>query len=512
MKLSHLIANVEGVSVLSGSDPTVLSVTDDSRKVGAGTLFIARSGSRECGERFITQAIVNGAVAICVDGSASTEAWSHTDVAIVTTTNAPQAATALAHAFHRFPARSMRMIGITGTNGKTTTAFLVQHLMRQGGDRCGLLGTVLTDDGKRSTPSELTTPGATELASILGSMAANNCRAAVMEVSSHALHQGRVDGIDFAVGVFTNLTGDHLDYHKSMEEYGAAKALLFRRMAVGSCAVVNMDDPAHVEMVRDCEASVLRCSVQSRRAECFAHVVGQSLGWTRMHMHGPWGEFEVEVPCVGLHNAMNALQAAAVAWSLGVGRDALHAGLSTAPSPPGRLEPVTAATSPFAVLVDYAHTDDALLNVLTALRPVVGDGKILLVFGCGGDRDKSKRPRMAATAVAYADHIIVTSDNPRTESPQAIIDDICAGIPAHCAVPVERECDRSMAIRRAIALARRGDVVLIAGKGHEDYQIIGTEKFPFDDRVVARAALASGSPCASQVRGVPLNEPEGVAS
>jgi UDP-N-acetylmuramoyl-L-alanyl-D-glutamate--2,6-diaminopimelate ligase len=214
-----------------------------------------------------------------------------------------------------------------------------------------------------------------------------------------------------------------------------------------------------------------------------------SLGSTRLKLHGPWGDVEVDFPCVGPHNAMNALQAAAAGWAIGIDGATIQAAMNSATAPPGRLEPVTSPKDPIAVLVDYAHTDDALLNVLTALRPVVGSGRIVLVFGCGGDRDRTKRPRMALTAVTHADHVIVTSDNPRTESPDAIIDEIFTGIPANSAVFVERECDRSAAIRRAIAVARLGDIVLIAGKGHEDYQIIGKEKRPFDDRLEARAAL-----------------------
>ncbi len=501
MKLSHLVSLVDGVSVLSGSDPTVRAVTDDSRKVGAGTLFIARAGSVADGREYISDAIAKGAVAICADSAALTGEVGKTGVSVVRATDASRAVVSLAHAFHGFPARALRMIGVTGTNGKTTTAFLIQHLVRESRKRCGLLGTVISDDGCERLASQLTTPGATDLAEILGRMVRNGCEAAVMEVSSHALDQNRVDGIDFSVGVFTNLTGDHLDYHRTMEAYALAKAQLFRRLRTGACAVVNMDDIAHTEMVKDCAAKVLRCSTKDSHAECFVEVLKVQLGSTHIRFRGPWGEFDVDFPCVGRHNAMNALQAAAAAWGVGVDALAIADGLRTASAPPGRLEPVTESSAPFAVLVDYAHTDDALANVLTALRPVVTEGKIILVFGCGGDRDRTKRPRMAATAAAHADHIVVTSDNPRTEDPEAILDEILAGIPANCAVPVEREVDRSRAIHRAISLASPGDLVLIAGKGHEDYQIIGTEKRSFDDRIEARAALSKlGAGSVAQIR------------
>ncbi len=506
MKLSHLIANVDGVSVLRSTDPTVLAVADDSRQVAPATLFVARPGTTGDGTQFIADALARGAVALCVDARADRDeviaqcGRAGRDVSILVATDAARASLALAQSFHGYPSRALRTIGITGTNGKTTTAFLTHHLIRESGAACGLLGTVFTDDGAMREPAALTTPGGCELAAVFSRMVRNTCQCAVMEVSSHALHQGRVDGIPFAVGVFTNLTGDHLDYHKTIDEYAAAKARLFRSLAVGSRAVVNCDDPAHARMVDGCAAGVLRCSTRDSSADCFAEVARVTLWGMQVRLRGPWGEFSADLPAIGTHNAMNSLQAAAAAWSVGVERSALERGLAGALPPPGRLEPVTAQGDPFAVLVDYAHTDDALLNVLTAVRPVVGEGRLIVVFGCGGDRDRTKRPRMARTAATHADFVIVTSDNPRTESPDAILDDICAGFPTPCSATVERHCDRAVAIRRAIALAHPGDLVLIAGKGHEDYQLIGREKFPFDDRVEARRALDSVA--ATSMQGV----------
>lgn len=498
MKLSQLIANVDGVSALDSGDPTVLSVTDDSRQVAPATLFIARNGSKGDGADHIADAVARGAVAVCIDAAvdvkrARAACGAREGVAIIVAQDANRAAPALAQSFHGFPSRSMRVIGITGTNGKTTIAFLAQHLITQAGVKCGLLGTVLTDDGATREQAELTTPGGTELAALFARMVRNQCACAVMEVSSHALDQGRVDGIKFAVAVFTNLTGDHLDYHQTMLSYGAAKAKLFRTLDAGSIAVVNADDSAYAQMVAGCGARVLRCSARDVSAECFVEVTRVALSGMRLRLRGPWGDLEVDLAALGGHNAMNALQAAAAAWSVGVDANSLAQGLAGAISPPGRLELVTSAQSPFAVLVDYAHTDDALLNVLTAVRPVVSDGRLIVVFGCGGDRDRTKRPRMARTAATHADHVIITSDNPRTESAQAIIDEIATGIPKDCAATVEQQCDRALAIRSAIAIARAGDLVLIAGKGHEDYQIIGKQKFPFDDRNEARAALATRS-------------------
>ncbi|MBM4009553.1 MAG: UDP-N-acetylmuramoyl-L-alanyl-D-glutamate--2,6-diaminopimelate ligase [Planctomycetes bacterium] len=515
MKLSHLIAKVDGVTVLGECDPEIGCVTDDSRKVTRGSLFVARSGTRGDGRVFIADAVARGASAVLCDGGVPCDEMRSAGVAMLQCADPAISGVDLAHAFAGFPASAMRMIGITGTNGKTTVAFLVQHLLMHASIKCGLIGTVVIDDGATRTPAELTTPGGMELARMLGTMARHGCDAVAMEVSSHALHQGRVRGIDFAVGVFTNLTGDHLDYHGTMDAYADAKAQLFDGLRPGACAVVNGDDPAHERMVRSCAARVVRCSTHDTRAECTVEVIRVALGGMRLRLHGAWGSFDADFPCVGRHNAMNALQAVAAAWALGVPAEHLSSGLSTASAPPGRLQPVTALHDPFAVLVDYAHTDDALSNVLAALRPVVGTGRIVLVFGCGGNRDRTKRPRMAATAVRGADVIYVTSDNPRQEDPNAIIAEILEGIPSDQRGRVHVQPDRAIAIQEAIAAARTGDIVLIAGKGHEDYQIIGTEKRHFDDCEQARAALQSRRSTQAQEAAQPKSvgrqhQPQGV--
>jgi UDP-N-acetylmuramoyl-L-alanyl-D-glutamate--2,6-diaminopimelate ligase len=369
----------------------------------------------------------------------------------------------LAHAFAGLPSKNLKMLGVTGTNGKTTVAFFVQQLMLAAGSKFGLMGTILIDDGKTRAPAELTTPGAAAIAPLLKRMRDNGCKGVAMEVSSHALEQGRVAEIDFEVALFTNLSGDHLDYHGNMESYANAKAKLFENLRGDAIAIVNADDPMHARMLRDCRARVLRCGV---------------VGASAMHVD------------VGRHNATNASQAAAAAWALGANKEQIEAGLATISAPPGRLEPVTDLDCPFAVLVDYAHTDDALLNVLRALRPALAaGGKLITVFGCGGDRDRSKRPRMAAVASEHSDVAIITSDNPRTEDPASIVDEVALGVPAASRARVLKIIDRRDAIMQAVAMARPGDAVLIAGKGHEDYQIVGTVKKPFDDRVVAREAL-----------------------
>jgi UDP-N-acetylmuramoyl-L-alanyl-D-glutamate--2,6-diaminopimelate ligase len=322
-------------------------------------------------------------------------------------------------------------------------------------------------------------------------MVAHGCDSCVAEISSHALHQRRAAGLSVAGAIFTNLTGDHLDYHGTMEDYACAKAMLFEMLpsAPRGWAVVNSDDPAAARMVRRCAARVISCSIAGRGATCQADICREGIDGCEVTLSGPWGSFGILLPLIGRHNVINSLQAAAACYELGVGRAVLREGLRSVTAPPGRLERVAGAGE-LTVLVDYAHTDDALQNVLRALRPLVPQGaKLRVVFGCGGDRDRSKRPRMAAAVCQWADDVIVTSDNPRTEDPQAIIDQVLEGVPAERRPHVAAVVNRSEAIERAIESSVAGDVVLIAGKGHEDYQIIGTVKHPFDDRLVAADAL-----------------------
>ncbi len=498
MKLSHLLASQTGVNIEQGVDREITSITDDSRAVTPGSLFIARAGTNADGAKYVADAIARGAVAVlAARGSTGLPLGEAT---LLVADDLGAVTPSIVHAFHGYPARAMRVVGVTGTNGKTTIAFLVQHLLKVASCRCGLLGTVITDDGLDRLPASLTTPGTCELAAVLGRMVRNDCLAVAMEVSSHALHQHRTEGVDFSVAIFTNLTGDHLDYHGTMAKYADAKALLFAGLAPEATAVVNADDPAHIRMIRDTKARVLRCSMSNPKADCVACVRRTSVTSMDLELKGPWGAIDITLPFVGAHNAMNALEAAATGWALGVDREGLRAGLTHAPAPPGRLEPVSTADSPFAVLVDYAHTDDALSNVLSALRKVVGSGRVITVFGCGGDRDRTKRPRMMAVAASQSDHVIVTSDNPRTEDPLAIVAEILAGAPRGCAAQVESQVDRALAIARAVSLAHRGDIVLIAGKGHEDYQIVGKERRSFDDRVEARKALDERAAHETQTR------------
>lgn len=496
MKIAQLIEGLP-VQLAHGSPAAdITEIVEDSRQAVRGCLFVARPGVKTDGRQFINDAVEAGAAAVLTDDAAAVP--SH--VAALVTDDVARQAAVLAERFHSNPSSLLQLVGITGTNGKTTTAYLVRHLLNTAEMRCGLIGTVQIDDGARTYAASLTTPPAFEISRLLRLMADNGCNACAMEASSHALDQQRTAGLRFQIGVFTNLSGDHLDYHRTMEAYFAAKAMLFERLPHDGRAIINIDDPYGQHMAVRSSAPVVTCSVQDAEADCCARIGRQSLTSIEATFAGPWGSFDCELPLIGRHNVCNALQALAVAHVLGAPRDALERGIATCEAPPGRLEPVTTPEHGFAVLVDYAHTDDALDNVLRALKPIVPEGgRLCIVFGCGGDRDRTKRPRMARVACRYADAVILTSDNPRTEDPQAIVDEIRAGVPEDRAASTLCIVDRAEAIRAAIDRAQDGDIVLIAGKGHEDYQIIGTQKRPFDDRLVAAEALAQRNASAGVV-------------
>lgn len=469
----------------------VRSVTDDSRSVTPGGLFVARKGRSRDGASFLADALTRGAGSVLVaTGIQMPPAMTGAGAVVLDTDDPDALLPLLAERFHGEPSRRLLLVGITGTKGKTTTAWIARHLLAAGGIKCGLMGTVEIDDGRERRAASLTTPPAIELSATLARMVEHGCRAAVMEVSSHSLDQGRVAGLRFAMGAFTNLTGDHLDYHGTMDAYAAAKARLFTMLDDHAVAVINADDPRADEMVAHSPARVLRCGLQTPGCDAGATIFSMDASETHVAFHGPWGSVDVRLPLIGRHNVANALLAVAIAYVAGVDVEAIALGLSTATAPPGRLQPVSRPDEPLTVLVDYAHTDDALEKVLTAVRPLVPEGANLrVVFGCGGDRDRTKRPRMARVACALADHVIVTSDNPRTEPPEAIVDEILAGVPPESRRRVEAIVDRRQAIHHAVQRAEDGDLIVIAGKGHEDYQIIGAVKHPFDDRLVARAAL-----------------------
>ena len=494
MNLNDLIVDLPLHLVRGRADTPITGVTEDSRRVVPGGLFVARPGAVHDGRRFVEDAVERGAVAVLADDPSVAPA----SVAIlVPADDAPPLPALGARLVERSlgdPARTLQLVGVTGTNGKTTTVHLIHQLLNAVDRRCGLLGTVQIDDGATVEPAQLTTPPAEVISGALARMVEHGCVAAAMEVSSHALIQHRVAGLHFDAGVFTNLSGDHLDYHGTMGEYRDAKAGLFRQLDADAVAIVNSDDPSWTAMADAGPARVIRCGIRDTTATWTARPLDAAMTGTTVEFTGPAGTYAVRLPLVGTHNVSNAMQALLVAVEFGVPIETAIDGLARCTAPPGRLEPVTTPEDPWSVLVDYAHTDAALVNALGALRPLVPTGgRLRVVFGCGGDRDRSKRPRMAAAACGAADEIIITSDNPRTEDPAGIVTEVAIGVPEEDEGRVRQIVDRAEAIQTAVDTLRPGDILLIAGKGHEDYQIIGTERRDFDDRLVARQALRQRS-------------------
>lgn len=475
MLLHTLLRQFDPQASLTGvANPEIKGVREDSRLVRPGDLFIARAGLTADGRQFVQDAIARGAAAVVAAGPGAKGA-----VPVISVKDPGAAASVLANLFHGNPGGSVKALGVTGTNGKTTTTYLIRHILGKVNRRCGMVGTVEIDDGRTRREASMTTPSACEVADLLAAMRDRGCRACAIETSSHALDQGRVAGVPFAGAAFTNLTGDHLDYHKTMDAYADAKARLFASLDGSAVAVVNADDGASDRMVRDTQARVIRFGF-GKSADYRARDWAVTSQGSNFVLHTPDGRAEVAMGLIGKHNIENALAAAAlVGETFGLSVNQIAAALRDAQGAPGRLQAVRVG-QPFAVLVDYAHTDDALENVLTALNPLTR-GQLRVVFGCGGDRDRTKRPRMARTAERYADAIYVTSDNPRTEEPRSILDEIVSGLSDAGRGKAAVEIDRRTAIRQALGDAREGDVVLIAGKGHENYQVLGKEKHHFDD-------------------------------
>jgi UDP-N-acetylmuramoyl-L-alanyl-D-glutamate--2,6-diaminopimelate ligase len=470
------------------NDIMVTGITEDSRQVTPGMVFVARDGTRQNGRSFVDQAISAGAVAvIACAGTQSPRA--------VPTIEAEDPPALLARLLARFAgltevlhSGALHLVGITGTNGKSTTVHLLHEILRRANVPSAMLGTIGYDLVGEFAPAPWTTPPADELSRLLMRAHGHGARCAAMEVSSHALAQRRTDGLRFSTAVFTNLTGDHLDYHENRAAYAGAKQRLFNGLDSDAWAVVNADDPASAEMTSRCAARRLSFALDTS-ADYAARELTCDIHGARFRIEAAGQHHVVHLPLVGRHNVANALAAAAAARTLEVPWDVIIAGLQSSSPIAGRLQPAQPPGHPFSVFVDYAHTDDALDNVLSSLRPLTS-GKLWCVFGCGGDRDRSKRPRMAAVSARYADEIVVTSDNPRTEPPGTIVDDILTGFDSPRRRTVQVEVDRARAIELALRHARPNDVVLIAGKGHEDYQLIGDRRLHFDDREVVQQVLS----------------------
>ncbi len=495
LALSRLLAlaGVHADLPLSQHSLEVTSIEDDSRAVRAGSCFVAVRGVKSDGHAFIAAAVAAGASLVVAEAPV---VGLPEGVVGLRVPDARLALARLAAAYYGLPdeqAAGFRLIGVTGTNGKTTVSYLLRAILRASGEAPAMFGTVEYDMIASTTPAALTTPGSLEVCQRLRQARDAGATAAIMEVSSHALEQQRVAGLAYSAAVFTNLSGDHLDYHGSMEVYEAAKRRLFNELPAGSVAIINADDPVGPRMGEAARGRGARVRTFGGHsgADVSAEVVASSATHMTLHVRGLAAPLEVTTSLIGLHNVANVLAAATTADALGIGVHAIRSGVTGLAGVPGRLERVSANDHPFHVYVDYAHTDAALKNVLSVLRPLTR-GRLICLFGCGGDRDRTKRPRMARAVCAGADVAVVTSDNPRTEDPLRIISDIMTGVRADGACRILVEPDRARAIALAIAEAREGDVILLAGKGHEDYQIIGTQRRDFDDRRQARDALGLG--------------------
>ncbi len=476
---------------LSGDSGTIVTdVTHDSRQAGRGTLFAAVRGELFDAHKFIPQVIKQGAIGVISE----LERPSDFSGAWIQLEDIRRAMALAAAEVHHHPSRELNLVGITGTNGKTTTAYLIASIPEAAGEPVAMTGTVEYRLGKERKKADRTTPEATDMQRMLRQAVDLGCKTAVMECSSQAMDFHRCDELDYAVAVFTNLARDHLDYHKTMENYWYAKQRLFdgRLGSRPKTSVINIDDPHGVELVDRLKSEGLRVvtyAVKSQ-ADITAHDSEFSLAGMRFRLRTPDTEIDFHSPLVGPPHVYNTLAAVASGLALGYSLEVITKALEKCTGAPGRFERVP-HDGDFAVVVDYAHSDDALLNVLRTARDVTKE-RIITVFGCGGDRDRSKRAPMGEAAGSLSDVVILTSDNPRTEDPNQILADAEEGIKT-TGKPYEKIADRREAIHRAIEQARTGDLVLIAGKGHEDYQIIGREVFHFDDKEVAREALQNRS-------------------
>lgn len=489
LRLAHLLPELrlpEQIAVLN-----ICGVSLDSRSVVPGDLFIAVQGTSEDGQRFIGDAMSRGSVAVLVESTPQQRAGQiryESGIPVISVARLTERVSEIAGRCYGDPSSALQVIGVTGTNGKSTTVSLLAQLYGMVAGRAATMGTLgVAVDGKLKCDFGLTTPDAALCQKLLAELRAEAINMVAMEVSSHGLDQNRVAGVDFRAGIFTNITHDHLDYHGTLQNYAAAKQKLFESMGL-QAAVINLDDPFAPQMVAAAKAraEVYSYSLLHFAADVYARELSYSADGVAFRLVSPWGEATVESPLLGEFNVYNLLAAVAALCAVGCDFPAILAAIPRLHPVPGRMQRVAENTDVMAV-VDYAHTPDALSHAIAATR-VHTSGKLWLVFGCGGDRDRSKRPMMASIAERFADHVIVTSDNPRTENPEAIIRDICGGFSGD-----KHQCitDRAQAIAHTITAARPGDVVLIAGKGHETYQIIGADKKDFSDVAEAVNALRS---------------------
>jgi UDP-N-acetylmuramoyl-L-alanyl-D-glutamate--2,6-diaminopimelate ligase len=482
MKLIELLKNINPISITGNADIDITGVNIDSRQIEKGHLFVAIKGTQTDGHQYIPKALELGAVAVLCEDLPEKQEDGVTYVQVASTESAVGPVATL---FYGDPSRRLKLVGVTGTNGKTTIATLLYNMFRKFGHKCGLLSTVCNYIEDEALPTSHTTPDPIELNKLLARMVDAGCEYAFMECSSHAIQQQRIGGLKFAGGLFTNLTRDHLDYHKTFENYRNAKKMFFDGLGKDAFAITNADDKNGLFMVQNCKAQVKTYSTRTM-ADFKARII-------ECHFEGMYLEVdgrEVGVQFIGKFNVSNLLAVYGAAIMLGKQPEDILVIMSTLKSVSGRLEPVRSPEGVTAI-VDYAHTPDALENVLNAIHEVLDGkgGKVITVCGAGGNRDKGKRPLMAQEAVKQSDKVIITSDNPRFEEPQDIINDMLAGLNAQQMKKVLSITDRREAIRTAVMLAQKGDVILIAGKGHEDYQEIKGVKHHFDDKEVVRDAF-----------------------
>ncbi len=487
MKLSTLLKDLPALAEPLPPNAATVEISSlalDSRKVTPGTLFFAVPGTAQDGAAFIPDAVARGASAIVAE-----RAFPHLEVPCLVVENVRAFVAAAAARFHHYPSRKLKVLGVTGTNGKTTTTFLIKHLLDEVAKPCGLIGTIHYSLGREELPAARTTPDALETQELMARMLAAGCQACSMEVSSHALVQHRADAIEFDAAVFTNLTQDHLDYHGTMENYFLAKALLFEKLRLRSGspgrAIINTDDRFGRRLLDRLDPSIQAITTGlSARADFRASKIQFSPTGTTFALSARGRDYLVRLPLIGLFNVHNALSALAATAAIGCEVRRLVAALARSPQIPGRMQRVPAKRN-FQVFVDYAHTPDAVENALKTLRELQ-PSRLLCVIGCGGGRDTTKRPLMARAAEALSDYVILTSDNPRSEDPAKILADMRAGLQQSHHEIIE---NREAAIRRAVALAEPGNIILIAGKGHETYQEIMGQRHPFDDVAVATWAI-----------------------
>ena len=490
MNLLELIKSLElEGSILLPVDFPVKGISCDSRKTRADFVFVAIRGVKADGNKFIEEAVLNGARAIVSKSAGKgVRIKERNEVVFIEVDDDRKALVQLGCAFYGNPSEKMKTVGVTGTNGKTSITYLIESILKECGKIPGVIGTINYRFRDKIIVSENTTPGPLELQSMFDQMHKAGATHAVMEVSSHALAQGRTDRINFSSAIFTNLTQDHLDYHKDLEDYFLAKSKLFRQLSSAAVAIINNDDPYGLKMKQFSKCKVITYGIDSA---CDIRALDLNLGQTfsEFFLQTKRGKEVFRVKLIGRHNVYNVLAAFSWAQAEGLDLDSVKRALENFTSVPGRLERIDSGEKGFSVFVDYAHTEDALKNVLSTLAQIQHE-RLIVVFGCGGERDKTKRPKMGNVVSQLADYAIITNDNPRSEDPEDIIKDIKSGMMKDnfCVIP-----ERLEAIRKSLSLAKRGDIVLVAGKGHEEYQILKDKTLHFDDREAVRQCLQSMS-------------------